>query len=258
MRSKVLFIVITALFTALTYLATVIFVFPITVSGGGLFLGEMVIYIAAFAFGPYVAGFAGGVGSALADIFSGAYAAWFPGTLVIKFAEGFIVGYLFMKLKKLDDGEKEPDPKGTVIKLLSGFVISLLIVVLGMVYMPGGIGVWVILSIVFLMTTLITMYIVKRNVLRFIIPLLCGCTIMVVGYLIYGLFAFNAIENLIHFSDLPLVNYGAFGEILYNILQCFLGIVISIPVYQALKKSKILDYYYLYSENGMKRGENSD
>ncbi|MFX0102809.1 MAG: ECF transporter S component [Candidatus Hodarchaeota archaeon] len=255
-RFRILFIVITGLFTALTYFATAVFVFPITASGGGFFLGEMMIYIAAFSFGPYVAGFAGGVGSALADVISGTYAAWAPGTLAIKFAEGFVVGYLFKKLKNLDE-EKEQDPKGTVIKLLSGFLMSLLIVIFGIAYLPSAFLVFVLLSIVFLLTMLITMYVIKRNVLRFIIPLLCGCAIMVVGYLIYGLYAFNSLDNLIHSGSEPVVNYGAFLEILYNILQCFVGIVISIPVYQAIKKSKILDYYYLYSENETKIDEKS-
>lgn len=82
-----------AIFIALTAVVTRYTAVPIPATRGFFNLGEVVIYIAALVFGPVVGALAGGVGSALADVWAQApyYA---PFTLVIKGLEGYVVGRL--------------------------------------------------------------------------------------------------------------------------------------------------------------------
>lgn len=91
MRTREL--VAAAIFIALTAIVTRYTAFPIPATRGFFNLGEVVIYVAAIVYGPVVGMLAGGVGSALADIWAQApyYA---PFTLVIKGIEGYVVGRL--------------------------------------------------------------------------------------------------------------------------------------------------------------------
>lgn len=81
----------TAMFTAIVYLLTTLVQIPMPLGGGYINLGEAGIYICSVMCGPFSGAFAGGVGAALADISTG-YAFWALPTLIIKCAEGFIVG----------------------------------------------------------------------------------------------------------------------------------------------------------------------
>jgi len=84
-------ITLTALFTALVTISTMIIKVPTVATQGYINVGDAMVFIAAMLGGPRKGFIAGGVGSALADILSG-YAAWAPWTLVIKAVEGLIVG----------------------------------------------------------------------------------------------------------------------------------------------------------------------
>jgi uncharacterized membrane protein len=93
-------ITLAAVFAALVFVVTsMIPPIPIPATGGYFNLGEATIYVAALLFGPFVGAFSGGIGAMLADIYLG-YGLFAPGTLVIKGAEGAIVGFLHIKLKK--------------------------------------------------------------------------------------------------------------------------------------------------------------
>ncbi|MFQ5950630.1 MAG: ECF transporter S component, partial [Candidatus Geothermarchaeales archaeon] len=92
-RSVSLFVSLSAVFTGVVFAATVVFSLFIPGSGGFFNIGESGVYLAALVAGPYVGSVAGGIGSMLADLFLG-FPAFAPGTLVIKGAEGFVVGYL--------------------------------------------------------------------------------------------------------------------------------------------------------------------
>jgi uncharacterized membrane protein len=72
---------------------------PIPATSGYFNVGETVIYVAALLFGPLVGSLSGGIGASLSDIYLG-FGVFAPGTLVIKGAEGAIVGFLNLKLKK--------------------------------------------------------------------------------------------------------------------------------------------------------------
>jgi uncharacterized membrane protein len=82
-----------SMMTALVCVATLFFQIPIAATGGYFNVGEAVIYISAILFGPIIGGFAGGVGAALADVMS-PYFIYAPGTLIFKFCEGFVIGYI--------------------------------------------------------------------------------------------------------------------------------------------------------------------
>ena len=112
----VLKIALAAVFAALVCIATIIFVIPIPATHGYFNLGETVIYAATLLFGPFVGGFAGGVGAGLADIISG-YSQFAPGTFVIKSLEGLIVGFLNRKMMHVT---KKPSIAAVVAIVVGG------------------------------------------------------------------------------------------------------------------------------------------
>ena len=77
-------------------------------------LGDVAIYFAALAFGPWVGLIAGGVGTALADVLSGAYASFAPLSLLVHGVQGFAAGFVFMKMR---------NNKGLVLSLVLGGLI---------------------------------------------------------------------------------------------------------------------------------------
>jgi len=89
-----------AILTTLTTVTTAIIQIPIPQTKGYINFGDMLVIFSGLLLGPYLGFFAGGVGSALADILTG-YGNWAPFTLVIKGLEGFIVGVFAKKGRKI-------------------------------------------------------------------------------------------------------------------------------------------------------------
>ena len=88
----VLIAAITALMTGLVLAVT--FVISVPISFSQVFDGgDVMIFIAAWTFGPIVGGIAGGVGSALSDALMPGAAVYAPFTLVVKGLEGLTAGY---------------------------------------------------------------------------------------------------------------------------------------------------------------------
>jgi uncharacterized membrane protein len=85
---------ITALMTGLVLAVTFVVSIPISAVGQVFDGGDIMIFIAAWTFGPIVGGIAGGVGSAASDALMPGTAGFAPFTLVIKGFEGFAAGYL--------------------------------------------------------------------------------------------------------------------------------------------------------------------
>ena len=81
------------LLTALVAVVTLAVRIPMPATEGYLNLGDAIIISGALLFGPLAAAAAGGVGSALADLYGG-YSHWALPTLAIKGLEGFLVGCL--------------------------------------------------------------------------------------------------------------------------------------------------------------------
>ncbi|MCE4624579.1 MAG: ECF transporter S component [Desulfurococcales archaeon] len=86
-----------AVFAALVFAATLVSV-ATPVTRGYFNLGESMVYTAAIIGGPFVGAVSGAIGSSAADIVL-QYGYYAPGTFVIKGLEGFIVGWLFNRLK---------------------------------------------------------------------------------------------------------------------------------------------------------------
>ena len=95
MKTKTQKMVFTALLTALTCVTTMAVKIPSPLNGY-LNLGDAAVLLCAFLLPPTYGCFAAGVGSALADLFSG-YALYAPATLVIKAGMTLIV-FLILRL----------------------------------------------------------------------------------------------------------------------------------------------------------------
>ena len=89
---------ITAIMAALTCVVTMSISIYIPSSEGFFNIGESIVYLSAILFGPYIGALSGGIGSMTADLLLG-YPNYAPGTLVIKGIEGFLVGYVYQKLR---------------------------------------------------------------------------------------------------------------------------------------------------------------
>lgn len=204
-------------------------------TGGYLNLGESMIYTAAVVTSPLVAGIAGGVGAALADIVTG-YAIFAPGTLIIKFVEGVVVGFLFRKLMKYKN-------LATLFGIIFGSAISLLIIYIGSQGVEitlGFIGseyvllippvLWMIIGfIAFILIAIVAGLIAKKGRGIEILSMIVGGTLMVIGYFIYEYFVSNPLTGR------PPI--AAIVEIPGNFSQMTLGILIALLLVEFIEKA---------------------
>lgn len=94
-------LVITALFAALTCVATMVIHITIPATGGYVNIGDTLVLLCAWLIGGIYGGLAAGIGSALADVFLGGLE-YAPGTLVIKFLMAVAAYLIFAGMKKLN------------------------------------------------------------------------------------------------------------------------------------------------------------
>lgn len=92
-------ITVTALFTALTCISTMIIKIR-TPADGYVNLGDSFVLLSAFILGPKLGGAAAGLGSMLADIFSG-YTYYAPGTLIIKALMAICAYYIYRLTRRI-------------------------------------------------------------------------------------------------------------------------------------------------------------
>ncbi|MFX0028074.1 MAG: ECF transporter S component [Candidatus Hermodarchaeota archaeon] len=97
--SNVLSISIIGIFAALVCVLTIIIRIPIPVTTGYINIGDFGVMLSGLYFGPIIGGFAGGIGSAIADIIG--FPQFAIPTLIIKGLEGFVVGLISNPKKKL-------------------------------------------------------------------------------------------------------------------------------------------------------------
>jgi uncharacterized membrane protein len=133
-HSRVTRIAYGAVFAALVAAATTALNVPIPSTKGYFNLGDMLVYTAAILTGPLVGGLAGGVGSALSDLYLGYYN-FASGTLVIKGVEGLIAGYLF---KRLDSPTIRKHWKAVTLTMSA--VLFLLIASMDSFFFSGGLN----------------------------------------------------------------------------------------------------------------------
>lgn len=81
------------LFTALIYVATAFLNIPGPTAGSLFHLGNVMAFAIAIVFGKKAGAISGALGMALFDLTS-PYAVWAPFTFVIRFAMGYVIGYM--------------------------------------------------------------------------------------------------------------------------------------------------------------------
>jgi uncharacterized membrane protein len=91
-------IALLAVMTALSTIMTLILQIPYPGTGGYFNFGDTMVMLGGLLLGPFGGFFAGGVGSALADLISG-FTFYAPITLVAKGFEGMAVGFFSFKVK---------------------------------------------------------------------------------------------------------------------------------------------------------------
>ncbi|MGI6588122.1 MAG: ECF transporter S component [Peptococcia bacterium] len=107
---------VSGLMTALIMVGTMIIQIP-TPTKGYLHLGDSLVYLSGILLGPLVGALAAGIGSTLADVFSG-YGIYAPATFVIKSFDALIVGYCYKALA----------PKtNSLIKKTISFIIGIIL-----------------------------------------------------------------------------------------------------------------------------------
>ena len=123
--SPTVYIVLLALMTALTTVATVVFVVPFPSTIGYFNLGDAMVMICGILLGPIGGLVAGGVGSAMGDVALN-YLHFAPITLVVKGSEGLIVG-MISRYAKSGKRVSPWDILGVLlgsIVMLAGYLVS--------------------------------------------------------------------------------------------------------------------------------------
>ena len=96
---KTLKLVMAALLATMTCVVTMVIKIPLTATGGYINLGDCIVLLSGILLGPLYGGLAAGIGSALADLFSG-YVAFLPATFLIKGFMAVIMGLFIKDLSK--------------------------------------------------------------------------------------------------------------------------------------------------------------
>ncbi|ADV64582.1 ECF transporter S component [Desulfurococcus mucosus] len=224
-----------AVFTVLVYAATVVLQVYQPVTGGYFNLGESMIYVAALSSGPLVAGIAGGVGAALADLTTG-YQVFAPGTLVIKLAEGVAAGYLARALRSRHWRIAGGLIGSAYAAVFTGFALTLYA---GTIEVgPSGLEVyvpWYIWLLAGLALGFILVYslLSGRSSAGEAIALITSGLIMVAGYFLYEYFVSNPLTGR------PPID--AVFEIPVNIGQVVTGIVVALPVAAWLRRAGYIE-----------------
>ena len=97
-KDKTLVLVRAGLMAALCCIATMVIKIPTPGTGGYIHLGDAFVVLSGIILGPVYGALAAGIGSALADLFSG-YVAYAPITMLIKGIIAFVVGLIYHRLK---------------------------------------------------------------------------------------------------------------------------------------------------------------
>lgn len=222
-------------FTAFVAVATMVVSANVAATGGYFNIGETMVYTAALLMGPIVGTFAGGVGSMISDVALG-YTVFAPGTLVIKGAEGFIVGYLAQY--KFNSTSKT---RVTTLAFVSGLILALVIWWGGTSFFTGDIAFtfglapstitftltvpelfWIALAVsAFLLVTIAGVYL-NPQISWLVFVIFLGGAEMVVGYYFYERYILGQVL--------------ATAEIPFNIVQAIVGLIVSIPLTRSITR----------------------
>ncbi len=235
LKSKTWQLSITAVFTALVFVATTVFSVYVPQTRGFFNIGETMVFTTALLFGPLIGAFAGGVGSMLADIALG-YWYYAPATLVIKAFEGGLVGFISRKepIHISKTGWEE-------FTFRSGMILGILVGSIGSIYYSGSIElylgfppaaspslvllvpheVWYAAGALTLILFALAGFTFNPEFGWLSFTVLLGGLTMVTGYFLYQQFFIGPLFNI------PVI---AVAEIPINVSQMLVGLVVSIPI----------------------------
>ncbi|MFX0045988.1 MAG: ECF transporter S component [Candidatus Hermodarchaeota archaeon] len=126
-----LYVALLAIMTALTTVATAVLVVPFPSTQGYFNLGDSLVMISGFLLGPVGGFFAGGVGSAMADVVLG-FPGFAPITFFAKGFEGLVVGLLSFRTSR-----SRNISAWDILGLLLGSIAMLLGYLLGEMFILG-------------------------------------------------------------------------------------------------------------------------
>jgi|YelNatPaOPRAMG01_1025707.scaffolds.fasta_scaffold54843_3 uncharacterized membrane protein len=238
-ESRTRSVAVAGICAALVWLATVAFQLYIPETKGYFNIGESMVYASALLFGPTIGAFAGGVGSALADVTTG-YLVYAPGTLIIKGIEGFVAGFLVISLKKIPKNAWKP------LILTLGVVLSALVYFVGVSYYatsgePASITIglpqlgqgeilvslpslfWSIVAVVVLVVMTFVGLKVDSETGSLVLAAGIAGPFMILGYFLYEYFVLG-------------FGIGALAEVPFNVGQVLVGILIATPLSKVVRK----------------------
>lgn len=237
-----------AMYTALVFVATIVLQVYTPATRGYFNLGEVAIYIIASLSSPLTAGFAGGVGSAIADLATG-YGIFAPGTLAIKFLEGFTVSMIIGLISK-----RATFKFARVLSIVLALVIGLILAYVGVNTLSGEVIVtsvpislgglqltllewsltlpevlWIVLSVAIVL--MMIYFILTRNSenVSFVPAILTGGLIMVLGYFLYEFFISNPLQGI--------PPEQAILEVPVNLGQALVGLALASPAITFTRKA---------------------
>jgi uncharacterized membrane protein len=229
-------IAMAAVFAALVCIATIIFRIEIPATSGYFNIGETIIYITALLFGPFVGAFAGGLGSAIADMIG--YPVFAPGTLIIKGFEGAIVGFLnkrmFTKTSRFN---------WRIFTIVLGLIVGILLAIIGSIYYHGDVNIY--LGIPSPENPTLTVFIFPE--IWYFLGGIVALLIAFIGFRIepeFGRAVFSTIAGGLEmvagyflYEQLVLSNPAAIVEVLPNIGQMLIGLIVAIPIVKIVLRS---------------------
>ena len=245
---KITRIIRVALYVALVFVATIVLQIYTPATRGYFNLGEAAIYTIAVLSSPIEAGIAAGLGASIADLVTG-YGYFAPGTLVIKFTEGFLVSYVYHVIARYS--RKVSYMISLIVSLVTGGIIasvgyyklsglseisSVPVNVLGInaTVLSTKITIssvlWIVIGIIITAILLYATLVKGRENLTLAASMVIGALIMPMGYFLYEYFYTNPIV-------LGLPSEQAFLEIPVNIAQALVGMTLAMPVVVFLREA---------------------
>ena len=221
---------VTAVFTALVCVATIIFSIYIPATEGFFNIGESMVFLSALFFGPFVGAFAGGVGAALADLLLG-FPHYAPATIIVKSCEGAVVGALKKRNPKFSsrlDWKFFTALLGIIAGLLLGWVGTAYFsgeaeLTLGtgsfMLYVPAEF--WLFLGGITAFSIAALGFLTDPEFGWTVFSVITGGFIMVLGYFLYQLFLIGPLFN---------IEVVAIVEIPVNIGQMIIGATVALLI----------------------------
>jgi len=221
---------VTAVFTALVCVVTIIFSIYVPATEGFFNIGESMVFLSALLFGPFVGAFAGGVGSMLADLILG-YPYYAPATLIIKACEGAVVGTIKRRNPKLSSRLH-----WKFFTMILGIVAGFMLGSVGTAYYSGEVQLtlgwgsfmlyvpaefWIFLGVITALSIAALGFLAEPEFGWTIFSIIVGGLVMVSGYFLYQRFLIFPLFK---------IEAVAIAEIPINIGQMIIGAIVALPL----------------------------